>query len=85
MFAQPIVFLDEYDELMLERPYYIQPKGTILSGPWVLAQKKVFCFTATSFKSLIELTKAAIGTPSLFSFKSEYELVTGKSPLQMSI
>jgi hypothetical protein len=50
-----------------------------------LKGKKVIAFSATSTPSIERVIQNNITKPSLIKFKSEYEMVSGSSPIQDAI
>ena len=85
-YNQVNVYIDEFDESVVETPYDIRPQNNI-SGIWELKRAtSIFTFTATHTSGDQRLAGQIFGEePTVFKFKSEYEFVTEKDPINTSI
>jgi hypothetical protein len=72
-YPQKVIFIDEYDETMIEAPYDVR-SATSMNGIWDLkGQGKIFAFTATTSKGVDRLThKIFEYEPKVHNFLSEY-------------
>jgi superfamily II DNA/RNA helicase len=75
-----ILIIDEYDSTLLQQPYYVYHQS--IKGLWQLRDKKVIAFSATSTNAIEKFVTKVIRQPAVIRFKSEYELVSGASPIQ---
>jgi hypothetical protein len=70
----------------VEAPYDVR-SSYVINGIWDLGNaRNIFAFTATPSNGVDRLTKKLFDCePKVFKFKSEYEFVTGKDPINTSI
>jgi hypothetical protein len=85
-YQQKLVFIDEYDETMVEAPYDVK-SAYVINGIWDLKNgPKIYAFTATPSSGVDRLTAKIFNhDPRVFKYKSEYEFVTNKDPVNTSI
>jgi hypothetical protein len=75
--------LDEYDTLIDDYPYGVY--NSQVRGLWLLKERKVYAFTATSSLSYERLISNCIVKPKALIFQSEYEMINGVSPISTPI
>lgn len=74
-----VIILDEYDTIVQEWPFVVGQQN--INGLWTLKGKKVIAFSATSTPSIERVVSNNITKPTVIKFKSEYEMVSGSSPI----
>ena len=84
-----VVIIDEFDEMVMQYPYeFKNESNTHFNGIWNLNLYQVIGLSATLSNDIANILEDVVTTPKevkILEFKSEYELVTAKSPMNSSI
>ena len=83
-----VVIVDEFDAFIMNQPYEFKNNSPLqFSGIWNLTDFRVIGMSATASDNMLQLIEDVItgmDNACALEFKSEYELLTGKSLMNLS-